>query len=292
MLLNLREYHRPGAGAKDGQPRARLEQALALLERPGLRTVALAGGDILLGSADAGIEAVVDLQALGLDQIAVAGDSLRIGAMVSRAGCARLAAAGELAALVATGARRWGGNVQRNRATVGGAVAIAAANDALVVALLACDALVALYTEDGSRDLPLVEFLPARAAWLAAPALITDLIVPTRPAEGTGAALASVGRTPADDPIVVAAATITLAQGRCQAARLALGGVAAAPIRLSALEERLNGRPLEDGLLQVAAEQVSGMIAPAGDYRGSSEYRRTVAAVLSARVLREAWQRA
>lgn len=294
MLLNVRDYQRPGVAAQEGRQRERLDRALALLARPGVRTAALAGGDTLVGSADPGIEAVVDLQGLGLDQVQVGSDAIRIGAMVTRSGCQALATAGGSAALVATAARQWGGSVQRNRATVGGAVAIGAANDALVVALLASDVLVALYTEDGTRDVPLVEFLPDRQAWLAAPALITDLVLPA-PAPGpvtTGAALTTVGRTPADAPIVVAAAVLAITDGRCQVARLALGGVAPAPIRLPGLEERLSGRRLDEGLIRVAAEQVSGMVSPAGDFRGSSEYRRTVAGVLSERVLRQAWQQA
>ena len=73
MLLNLREYHRPGEDAQPGRQRERLDQALALLARPHLRTVALAGGGALLGSSDPSIDAVVDLQGLGLDEIAVDG---------------------------------------------------------------------------------------------------------------------------------------------------------------------------------------------------------------------------
>ena len=68
MLLNLREYHRPAeAGEQDG-----LAHALDLLARPQVHTVPLAGGDCLNGSGDPTIEAVVDLQALGLTEISLA----------------------------------------------------------------------------------------------------------------------------------------------------------------------------------------------------------------------------
>ena len=55
---------------------------------------------------------------------------------------------------------------------------MAAATDPLVVALLVCDAVVALDTEDGPREMLLAEFLPSRRVTLAAPALITDILVP------------------------------------------------------------------------------------------------------------------
>ena len=74
MLLNLREYHRPAeAGEQDG-----LAQALDLLARPQIRTVPLAGGNGLIASGDPTIEAVVDLQALGLTEISLDPEVRRI----------------------------------------------------------------------------------------------------------------------------------------------------------------------------------------------------------------------
>ena len=69
MLLNLREYQRPAAGSGGAEQREALERALVLLARHETRTVPLAGGDNLVASADRSIEAVVDLQGLGLDSI-------------------------------------------------------------------------------------------------------------------------------------------------------------------------------------------------------------------------------
>ena len=107
----------------------------------------LAGGDALVGAADPTVEAVVDLQALAaLDFISADVDTrvLRVGAMTTRTALAQyLERETDLSQyrVVAEGARRWGGSVQRNRATVGGALAMAASNDPLIVALLACDTL-------------------------------------------------------------------------------------------------------------------------------------------------------
>ncbi len=291
MLLNLREYHRPAAdGDREG-----LARALELLARPDIRTAPLAGGDLLLGSADPAVEAVVDLQGLELDLIGEEPDGRwRIGAMATRATlgerATHLRSASHVGQIIAEGARRWGGSVQRNRATVGGALAAAAADDPLVVALLACDAYVTLYDLADSRLVPIADFLPHRADLLAAPALITEVILP-RAERPAGAGLAHAARTPADAPIVVAAAVLACTGDRCAHARLALGGVAETPIRLPAVEAMLEGRLLSPGLIAQASARASELVNPTGDFRGSAEYRKAMAGVLSERALSQAWQR-
>jgi CO/xanthine dehydrogenase FAD-binding subunit len=284
-LLNLREYHRPAV--EDGG----LARALELLARPSPHTVPLAGGDTLLASADPAIEAVVDLQGLGLDAIASTGRGhLHIGAMVTRAQLAeddivRTAAYG----ILREGARRWSGNVQRNRATIGGSLATAAANDPLVVALLACEALVTLASRQGSRAVPIHEFLAQRPTLLAAPALITEVVV-SKLSHTSGAGLASVARTPADAPIVLAAAVLGWEGNRCTHACLALGGVAPTPIRSPEAEALLSGQTLSDQRIEAAANRAASLVAPTGDFRGSAEYRREMAGVLAERALRQAWK--
>ncbi|MCX7708109.1 MAG: FAD binding domain-containing protein [Anaerolineae bacterium] len=303
MLLNLRQYFRPsGDGPEDG-----LAQALELLARPDVRTVPLAGGDTLVGSSDPSVEAVVDLQALGLDELSLDPGlaALSAKAMVTRS---RLAALVQAALpspgpashayrdtplrIIAAGAKRWGGSVQRNRATLGGALAVAAADDPLVVALLACDARVLLCGRDGYQTLPLVEFLPVRKELLARPALITDVVVPMPPGRLTGYGLADVARTPSDRPIVVAAAMLSFSYGVCRQARLALGGVAPHPIRIPEAEALLTDQPLTVELIAAAAQRAAELVQPADDFRGSAEYRQAMAGVLSERALREAWHAA
>ena len=88
MLLNLRQYFRPS----DDGPEDGLAQALELLARPDVRTVPLAGGDTLVGSSDPSVEAVVDLQALGLNELSLDPNlgALSAKAMVTRARLAAL----------------------------------------------------------------------------------------------------------------------------------------------------------------------------------------------------------
>jgi CO/xanthine dehydrogenase FAD-binding subunit len=305
MLLNLREYQRPASGSTSAEQREALERALALLARRDTLTVPLAGGDSLVASADRDIEAVVDLQALGLDSILLepAADGiptspprLAIGAMVTRTALAASeAVTGVFDGILAEGARRWSGSIQRNRATAGGAVAVAATNDPLVAALLACDAVVLLFGATGFREESLYDFLPRRAEALGAPALITGLRIPSlAPAlrAHSGAALAAVARTPADAPIVLAVAHLTAEKGRCISARLVAGGAGPTPLRLPEVEGLLTGQALDEDTISAAAARAAQLVQPIGDFRGSAEYRRAMVAVLSERALHEAWVRA
>jgi carbon-monoxide dehydrogenase medium subunit len=164
---------------------------------------------------------------------------------------------------------------------------VAAPDDPLVAALLVCDAQVVLYAADGHHEIPLSGFLPRRAELLAAPALIVEVKAPVPPA-GAGVGLAMVARTPADSPIVLAAAALEVEGSRCVRARLALGGVAPTAVRLAEVEGMLAGRPLSGELIGAAARQVGDLVDPPGDFRGSAEYRRAMARVLSERALREA----
>jgi carbon-monoxide dehydrogenase medium subunit len=174
--------------------------------------------------------------------------------------------------------------VQRNRATVGGAVVTAANNDPLVAALLACDAEVVLVAHDGERALPLVDFLRQRSGVLAAPAIITELRVPAT-AVDAAYACETVARTPSDAPIVLAAAGIAHHEGRCTRARLVIGGVAETPVRVGEAEALLEGAAIDDEAFAQVAERTAATINPVGDFRGSAEYRRAMVKVLARRAL-------
>jgi CO/xanthine dehydrogenase FAD-binding subunit len=112
---------------------------------------------------------------------------------------------------------------------------------------------VSLASGEHPRDIPLERLLDELA--LPAATIITAVTIKT---SGQTAA-ARTARTPADRPIVAAVAR-RAAGGQW---RLALTGVADRPV-LAHLTDSLD---------------------PPGDFRGSGEYRRALAAVLTARVL-------
>ena len=226
-------------------------EAVALLARPQRITAVLAGGTHLTAQLTGDIDDVVDLQDTGLDRIELAGRRARIGAMVR---LAEIAGQPELGDLLPAAAQRELPNTLRNAATIGGVIAGRDGESELLATLLVVDAIVSLAGPSGEHEQPLMEYLqqPHPAA-----TLITAVTISV---DGHGAAVRT-GRTPADKPIVSAVARV----GHSGMLHLALSGVAATPVR-------------------VAADAVA-LLAPPGDFRGSSSYRLHLAQVLSARAI-------
>jgi CO/xanthine dehydrogenase FAD-binding subunit len=279
MLINLKHYHRP----RD------LQNALYLLRRPEPHTVPLAGGSALVGSDDRNVEAVVDLQSLGLRYISGEPDAqtVLLGAMATLADvCGSAAVRSLYGGILAEAAHRSAASVLRHQATVGGTVAVGAPADEFLVALLACDAQVTAYAPVAIH-LSLGEFLARREELRAAHALITEVAL-GRPRGETRTAMQRVARTRADSPIVCAAAVLTFDGETCIGGRLALGGVADTVLRLPEVEAMLAGQPLGPAVIEAIAEKVSGLVDPRGDFRGSASYRKAMAGLLSARALETA----
>jgi xanthine dehydrogenase small subunit len=70
--------------------------------------------------------------------------------------------------------------------------------------------------------------------------------------------------------------------------RVALGSVAATPIRAAATEAALDGRAPNPETADRAAEILAGELTPIDDVRSTAEYRRLVAARVLHRIVREA----
>jgi carbon-monoxide dehydrogenase medium subunit len=96
---------------------------------------------------------------------------------------------------------------------------------------------------------------------------------------------AHVARTPADEPIVSVMAVVDLRGETVDTAQLVLTGAWTEHARLAASADLLTGGPLTDERIQRVAAAVAQEVAPPDDFRGSAEYRREMAAVLTRRVL-------
>lgn len=237
-------YHRPNS----------LPDALKLLRRAGVDSRVLAGGTVLnagFQNGDAASVEVVDLQALDLAGIeeGVQNDarSLTIGAMTTLGAlCGSILVPNMLREL----ARAELPSTLRNMATVGGAVANANAESALLAGLIACRATVVIAHIDATRTIPL-------ASLLATPDLLRGSIVTEVCIEVPDQACwEAVRRTPADAPIVAVAG----ARYDSAASIGVSGGV----------------RPfLYEGVVPTGLP---------GDFRGSGSYREEMIRILISRV--------
>jgi probable selenate reductase FAD-binding subunit len=222
-------------------------QAFELLDRPG--AVALGGGTRLQSDPSDTVVEVVDLQDLRLDGIEPGErDALSIGSMTT---LQQLADSGHVPAVVRDAARRERASTLRTQATVGGCIATGDPESELLAVLLVFEAVVRLESVSGGEERPLA-------------AVLADLPLPSRTlllgvtiATSGVAAVSRTARTRADRPIVAAAAR--RADGT---RRIALTGVAPRPV----LVDRVDA------------------LDPTGDFRGSGEYRRALAAIHLARV--------
>jgi CO/xanthine dehydrogenase FAD-binding subunit len=102
--------------------------------------------------------------------------------------------------------------------------------------------------------------------------------------------MAQVGRTPTDEPIVAAVAAVELQDAVVQQARIALTGVWSTPVQLAAAANQLVGGPLDAARIEAVARAVEQEVAPREDFRGSAEYRRAMAGVMTRRALEQCMQ--
>jgi CO/xanthine dehydrogenase FAD-binding subunit len=307
MLLNLLEYHWA----------EHLDEALMLLSRSDLKTVPLAGGTYLLGQKDDSIQAVVDLRDLELAYISEDARGIHIGAMTTLQDMVdspvlKSLASGLLsrAALASSFSR-----LVRNSATLGGTLGAGVASQAdLLTALAVLDAEVVL--RSGSKTQVNLSGGTLERPGLALAGvtykgkqerrvsynpldferrpneLILEVVVP-RPASICGASFLRIGRTPTDVALLNAVALVEVANGHYQRVRLALGGVNMPPVRLWAIEKRLEGQAEvnADALVQTILPVLQAGMAdfsPPSDFRAGSDYRRTSGQNLAFRALEEA----
>lgn len=232
-----------------------LEEALVLASRPD--AVIVGGGTLATTERGSSPSAAVDLQALDLAGISVGDGSISIGS-ISIGSMTTLQAIVESEAVppvLRDLARRDAPSSIRNAATLGGAIVSADGESELVAGLLAFGPTVTVASTDSFDEFPLASILEDPS--LVSGQILTAVSIPT---DGTAAA-DRTGRTPMDRPIVAAIAH----RGVDGLVRLAMSGVAARPVVVDPSR-------LDD-------------LDPPPDFRGSAEYRKYLAAVLSERVL-------
>jgi carbon-monoxide dehydrogenase medium subunit len=198
----------------------------------------------------------------------------------------RYAALAESAALV--------GSVQvRNLATVGGNLCNAAPSADMAAPLLALDAEAVVVGPKRQRRVPMAQFFTGvRRTVLEPDELLVELVIPTPGPRSGGHYLRHTPRRELDIAVVGAAAQLTLSDGRCTKARLALAAVAPVPLRATTAEQALEGRPVTPDRIEHAAELAVEAARPISDQRGSAEFRRHLVRTLARRTLTIALERA
>lgn len=176
--------------------------------------------------------------------------------------------------------------------TIGGNLCNASPAADTAPCLLAFDAKIDLISNPGTRSLSVDEFFigPGKSA-MRDGELLTHIQLP-RVAPFTGSAFIKVSRVMADISKVCTAVKVVRAGKAVQEARIALGSVAATPMRARRAEDSLKNQPFSSELATRAGQIASEEIKPIDDVRSTREYRRQVAGVIVRDALIRAWERA
>ena len=179
----------------------------------------------------------------------------------------------------------------RNWGTFGGSLAHLDPSAEIPVVCAALDAIVSVEGPDGKRDIAFADF----PAGYMMPSMSPDeVLVSVRiPAWGPGHShgFEEFARRHGDFAIASSAALLeTGSDGRISRASLTVGGIGAAPVRVSAGEAALIGEAGSSEVFRAAAEEARKIDA-IGDVHAPASYRQHLAAVLTRRALETAWAR-
>jgi CO/xanthine dehydrogenase FAD-binding subunit len=276
---------------------ASIEEACECLRRDGEDSKLIAGGQSLVPMMAMRLTRparLVDINEIAaLKFIALEDGVARIGA------CTRqsvVACDDALAAHVPLLRRAlaWVGHAQtRNRGTLGGSLAHADPTAELPLAAQVLGASLTLRSASGARTVPAAEFFLGPLTTALTPHECLEEIHWPVWMERAGCAFTEVSRRHGDFAIVEACAQIALDDdGRCTRATFGLGGGGTKAMAFPVLAARLIETRLDDELTRSVAHDAAAELDPGSDLHASAAYRRHLASVLAARVLREAYAEA
>jgi carbon-monoxide dehydrogenase medium subunit len=287
MIPAAFEYHRA----------ATLADALALLERHGEGAKVLAGGQSLLPLLKLRLGMVTDLVDIGavegLDYIKEEGGFLRIGAMTREVELERSDLIKSKYPILLDTAAVIADPLVRNRATVGGNLAHADPANDHPATMIALAASVVAKGPKGERTIPIEQFFKDVFSTALAPnEILTEIRIPV-PSARSGGAYVKLERKVGDFAIAAAAAQVTLRQSG-EVDRVGIGLTDAGKVALKAgeAEKYLTGKKPDAATLGEAARLAGQAAGPTADRRGSVQYKREMARVLTMRALRKAVERA
>ncbi|MGH8673541.1 MAG: FAD binding domain-containing protein [Burkholderiales bacterium] len=287
MIPAAFDYHCPGS----------LDEAIGLLARHGDQAKVLSGGMSLLPVLKlrlGSFEHLIDIGRIpGLEYIKEENGFLRIGAMTRQSALERsdlirtkYPVLGDAVPLIAD-------PLVRNRGTIGGNIANGdPANDEPAI-MLALGATLIARGPKGERSIAANRFyLDIYTTALAREEILTEVRIPVPPARSGGAYL-KLKRKTGDYAAAAAAVQLTL-DAKGAVARAGIGLTNAGPTPLEAVDAAkfLVGKIPDEKTTAEAARMAAAKTNPSADQRGSVEYKREMARVLTGRALQKARERA
>ena len=302
------DYHAPGS----------LEEALSLLGKLDDAKV-MSGGQSLLPMLKLRLATpanIVDIGRVpGLDSISEEGGYLRIGAMVTETALEESAVVAARYPILLDTAKVIADPLVRNRATICGNVAHGDPANDHPATMIALRATMVATGPEGERSIGVDDFFHGLFMTALEPGeILTEIRIPS-PGAHLGGAYLKLERKVGDYAVAGAAVQLTLDEdGTVTQAGIGLTNLGMAPIRAAAAEEVLTGQhfgahsglrgafrrvreainrtPDDDELIAAASQAAADATDPVADRRGSVEYKRNMARVLTGRAIRKALERA
>jgi carbon-monoxide dehydrogenase medium subunit len=268
-----------------------VEEAISLMQSH--QGKFLAGGHSLipvmnLRLSDPG--ALIDIGRIeALKGISVNGNTVRIGALTTHA---MVAASAAVPAVLSEAASMIGDPQVRNRGTVGGNISLADPASDLPTVFSALNATMHIQGPGGSRSVSADDFfVDLFMTALGEDDLLVAIEVPA--ANGAGSAYAKLFNPASRYAMVGAAAVVSVSNGVCSSASVAIGGLTPKATKANSVSAALTGQPLNADTIAAAAEAVNNDLGEVlGDIHADADYRRAMAPVYVKRALMKAAERA
>jgi aerobic carbon-monoxide dehydrogenase medium subunit len=281
------DYHAP----------ASLAEAIGLLQQHGDDAKVLSGGQSLLPLLKLRLAStghLVDIGRIpGLEYIKEEGGYLKIGGRTRESALERSDLIRKKYPILYDTTIVIADPIVRNRATVGGNLAHADPANDHPATMIALGAEVVVTGAKGERTIPIDRFFTGLFSTALAPAeILTEIRVPVAPPR-SGGAYVKLERKVGDYATAAAAAQVTLnAAGAIERAGIALTSAGPTPVKAADAERFLKGKVPDRQTIAEAARLAGQAASPSADRRGSIEYKREMARVLTARALTTAVGRA
>ena len=264
-----------------------LQEAIQALVDGGEDCKLLAGGHSLLPLMKLRLAAptkLIDIRKLpGLQGIERQDGHWRIGALTAHSVLEHSPELGVLSDIAGTIADPQ----VRHRGTIGGSLAHGDSASDLPAGMLITEAEVTLQGPDGQRTLPCAElFQDYMTTAMDEHEVLTEVRVPTL--DGYGHSYQKFNRRSEDWAMVGVCAIVRTSGDTVEDVRIGLTNMGSVPLRATAAEEALRGRPATAENIAAAAAKAADGTNPPADLNASQEYKRHLATVLTKRAITDA----
>jgi carbon-monoxide dehydrogenase medium subunit len=269
-----------------------VDHVIALLNRLGSTARIVAGGHSLLPMMKLRLvnyEYLIDINDLHreLGYVRVEPTLVRIGAMTRHRELLESPDLLRLFPIFQEAERVIADPLVRNRGTIGGSLCQADPSEDLSAVCTTLDASCVIRGLTGERIVGMAEFYRGPYETAVGDAeILTEIRIPLRP--NGSSAFEKVGRRAGDWAVVSSGVAVWLDRGVITDARIGLAAVGPNTTGIPAVSRALRGRPPSADLYAEAGAIAAENCSPVTDQRGSTDYKRHLAAELTTRALRRA----